>query len=183
MEMAGARRPRPATWRSVPHLQPVRTLVRRSRRIVAYAALDQVVASPPRALVSSHRIADARREAAVGCHIADPKHFACAGPVFVGSLAIVTAARPYRRTVGIAADILDVGIRSSDSAVPDDVAFPDGVLRLVHPITVVLGHCGVSFRATCRKRCTGRADPSGGYVDNPAAHRYNASCTAGRDSF
>ena len=132
---------------------------------MSHAALDQVVAPPPPVLVTPlDESLPPDAKTAVRRHVADPKHLARASPVFITGLAIIAAARPDGGTVGIAADVLDVGIRSRDPAVPHDVALPHRVLRLVHPITIVLGHCGVSFRATCRKGCTAGTDRSGGHV-------------------
>jgi hypothetical protein len=70
---------------------------------------------------------------------------------------ILVAARPDGRTVGVAAHVGDVGIRSRDAAVSHDVAFLHGVLWLVHAITVVLGHLLCLLRigmsqAVCRAK-------------------------------
>jgi hypothetical protein len=62
---------------------------------------------------------------------------------------IIVAPCRYRRAVGVARHILDVGVGSRDPAISHDVAFLDGVLRFVRPPSIVLDICGLLSPYAC----------------------------------
>ena len=133
-------------------------LVGRSARILPRPSSDQIVRCGGAGL-------DVARRSDVGVprHVtADPEHFAAPSRSSSLTSRAVSSAITWR-TIGVAGHVLDVGIRSRDATVADDVAFPQRVLRLVHSVTpvhsspVVLGHAEISFRdvvsqGMCRNR-------------------------------